>query len=211
MSYFDYPSSGHMIGTLSLLGLYSYDDTIFDNFALPTGLDKDNIITMLCAETADCELLYPNPILMKKLIKSWSEMRLPTWQKVYDAVTAEYGVLDEYDYHETTYSKTEADGTGDSKTTQTGTNTTTSSTSGRGFDSSSMVQTNSDTSTNSPNLTNDTDTSFDNTTEVNGTKDVTGRNKNGAELVKQAIDAAMNNLYDIIMSEFKERFIILVY
>lgn len=210
MSYFDYPS-GHMIGTLSLLGLYDYDGTIFDDFILPDGIDRDNILTMICFETADCEVLYPNPILLKKLIKAWSEMRLPTWQKVYDAISAEYGVLDERSYTE----KINTTGTSTSKAKSKGgavaTGTTDTEAKGRGFNSDEMIATNQGASNSTNSSLSNSESDSDITSAGITLREGTGRNKSGAELVKAAADAAMLNLYDMIVGEFKERFIILVY
>lgn len=211
MSYFDFPNCHHMIGTLSLLGLYSYDNTIFDDFAVPDGIDKDNIITMLCAETSDCELLYPNPHVLKKLIKAWSEMRLPTWQKVYDAINADYDVLDERLYTEEIRSTATTESESNGSSASIDTSKANASVAGRGLNSTEMLTTNTNSS-NGEDRNASTNTSDNNSTSAAiTTRSGKGRNKSGAELVPLAVEAAMNNLYDIIMNEFKERFIILVY
>ena len=46
--------------TLSILGLYNYDNTIFDDFALPAQMntEKETLIDNLLMECAEFEILY---------------------------------------------------------------------------------------------------------------------------------------------------------
>lgn len=55
--------------------LYSYDKTIFDGMSIPTGIDKQNLISNICMELAEFEILYPNAATMKQAIEFWSKKR----------------------------------------------------------------------------------------------------------------------------------------
>lgn len=68
--------------TLSLLGIYNYDHSIFDGMILPGEIDRDLFIDNLLMETAELEILYPNSEFLKQAITSWSRMRLHTWERV---------------------------------------------------------------------------------------------------------------------------------
>lgn len=68
--------------TLSLLGLYTWDNTIFDNMVLPTEIDRNDFIDNLLMESAELEVLYPDSDFMKKAIETWSKIRLHTWERI---------------------------------------------------------------------------------------------------------------------------------
>lgn len=81
--------------TLSLLGLYNYDDTILNDLALPPALEeKRDIITgNLLLESAEMEILFPDPDVMRSAIKFWSRKCLPVWQELYDTTMYEYNPI----------------------------------------------------------------------------------------------------------------------
>ena len=78
---------------ISLLGLYNYDSTILDGLNLPEELDKDNVCDNLLMETAELEVLYPDPSVMKNMIRIWSSRKLPVWQELYNTTVLEYNPI----------------------------------------------------------------------------------------------------------------------
>ena len=86
--------------TVSLLGMYNYDSTVLDLLVIPEALDRSNLISNLLAETAELEILYSNPTVLKNLIGVWSLKELPVWQKLYNTTTLEYNPIENYDRHE---------------------------------------------------------------------------------------------------------------
>ena len=72
--------------TLSLLGLYNYDQTLFDDLHLPDGIDHDTIVNGLLLETAELEVLYPDADICKLAIDTYSAMRLHAWQNMYNVL-----------------------------------------------------------------------------------------------------------------------------
>lgn len=92
-----------MTATMSVLGLYNYDDTIFDNMAFPeamTTTEKTDTINNIILECAELEVLYTNPAFMKFAIQTWSRKELPTWIRVYNASVAEYDPIENYNRYE---------------------------------------------------------------------------------------------------------------
>ena len=67
---------------LSILGLYRYDPTIFDELVVPAVVNKQDLITNLCAETAELEVIYPEPEIMRQIIGSWSRARIHVWDRI---------------------------------------------------------------------------------------------------------------------------------
>lgn len=68
--------------TMSVLGLYKYDNSLFDGLQLPKELDHNVFVTNLLMETAELEVLYPDFDFLKQAITTWSMMRLHTWERI---------------------------------------------------------------------------------------------------------------------------------
>ena len=67
-----------MRGTLSVMGLYNYDDSIFDDMVLPTSdhIDKDTLVQNILVECSELEILYTDPTFFKKILEIWSKARV---------------------------------------------------------------------------------------------------------------------------------------
>lgn len=107
---------------LSALGLYEWDNTIFNLMTIPAALDKDTLIKNLLAETAELEILYPNPVLFKNLVGVWSAKQIDIWNRLYATTQYEYNPIENYNRYET------GSQDGSSSTVHSGTDTTTDST-----------------------------------------------------------------------------------
>lgn len=86
---------------LSVLGLYDWDNTLFDSMEIPSGMDKDTIVNGILQDCAELEILYSNPETLKNMIYIWSKRELPTWERIYHAEQAEYNPIENYDRHQT--------------------------------------------------------------------------------------------------------------
>ena len=78
--------------TLSYYGLYSFDDTIFDELQLPAGVDKDTIIENFLVDSIELETVYSDPETFKAVLGIWSRKRL-------DTLNAFYKVLNDTEYN----------------------------------------------------------------------------------------------------------------
>ena len=113
---------------LSPLGLYNWDQSIFDMMVIPSALNRDTLIDNLLAETAELEVLYPNPIVFKNLLGVWSNKNLDVWNRLYETTQYEYNPIENYNRYET--GSEDSEGT----TRHTGTDTTTETTTHGGTD-----------------------------------------------------------------------------
>ena len=94
---------------LDIMALYDYDNTIFNNFTVPTTITwtentvdgpvthtepipytKQNIIDNICLDCAELEIVYPDADYMKLVIGTWSMRRLYTWQRIADVLYRKY-------------------------------------------------------------------------------------------------------------------------
>lgn len=202
---------------LSLLGLYNWDNSIFDNMVLPedfTQDDKTTLINNLLMETAELEVLYTDPDFMKNAIEAWSAKEVYTWTRLYEAMLAEYSPIENFDRYE------DVDEQNRGAMTHSGTD----SVSGSGEDT----------------ITNKI-TSFDNNTFVDHDKAIAGKgstdtttyghvvtDSTGKKIIshlhgnigvttnQQMLEAELQtrpkiNIYRIIIDSFRERFCLLVY
>lgn len=113
---------------LDLITIYNYDQTIFDNLQLPTGMNKEAFIDNLLLETAELELLYSRPDFLKFAIGAWSNKELTIWEKLETTLHYDYDPLSNTDRTETETITEEKTGKKniDGSSTDTGTaNTTT--------------------------------------------------------------------------------------
>lgn len=146
---------------LSILGLYKYDQSLFDNMQLPaefTSNDRETLINNLLMECAEFECTYPAFDFCKAAIGFWSKARLRVWQKLYDTMFFEYNPIwnkdgtiietrtKEYSDEkagtvESTKETSKAieDGTASSRILQVTTDDTTTTNQTAGFNSSSFV------------------------------------------------------------------------
>lgn len=86
-----------MRATLSILGLYQREPTLFDELELPAGMKKDVLIDNILYEAASLEAYYPDPSFMKFMIGRWSFMNQNVWQKLYDTTVLDYNPIYNYD------------------------------------------------------------------------------------------------------------------
>ena len=89
-----------MQATLSILSLYAYDNTIFDDMELPEDVDRQTIIDKICYDNAELSLLYTDPAAVKLLIKNWSTTQVENWARIAEALAAEYSPIENYDRYE---------------------------------------------------------------------------------------------------------------
>lgn len=89
--------------TLSLLGIYNQDPTILDaqHLILPEDMDRDTLLPLVLSESAELELVYPEPSTLKTVMLAWSRARCPSWERMLTALDEEYDALHNYDRTET--------------------------------------------------------------------------------------------------------------
>ena len=87
---------------LSIMGMYEYDNSLFDGLDVPTYTDKNNlvhvvdktkVIQSILLNCAELEILYQNLETMKLAIEVWSAAEQDTWKKMYATVMMEYNPL----------------------------------------------------------------------------------------------------------------------
>lgn len=204
-----------MRGTLSILGLYNEDNTIFANMQLPSSdhLDKDILIHNILLDCAELEVLYTDPDFMKFAIAEWSKSRLHVWQELANTMDYEYNPIWNKDVHDVEYIKNTRDESRTYSDQASNTSSGTTTNQGVAFNSSTFADREKDTSSGSMSSTDNSTTRDAGYNDQN--RDYVSQGNQGVtstqQLIREQREVSEFSLYDIIITEFKTHFCLLVY
>lgn len=124
--------------TLSVLGLYNFDSSLFDDMAYPSGFtsdEKQTVVGNILMECAELEFLFPDFNAAKQAIGIWSRLNVAVWERIFTAANLEYNPIENYN-------RTELETIADDRTdTHSGNDVTRSS----GVDSRALTSTKTET------------------------------------------------------------------
>lgn len=203
--------------SISILGLYTWSDEIFDNLVLPEGMSKDILVPELVSECSDFPLLYPDYDFMKMLIGVWSTKELSIWECMYRSENFEYNPIENYDRYEQISREIEGSSSGSASNSRqaSASNSVVSTDGSTAYNSVTYQETNktSNTGTNSETGRD----SGESSSESSGSETVTSHMHGniGVTTAQQMIEGfrAVSDFctYDFIIKSFKNRFCIQVY
>mgnify|MGYP006935953938 CR=1 FL=1 len=78
---------------LSIMGMYEYDNSVFNGLNIPEGIDREALINEICFQCAELEIIYPNIDTMKLAITAWSISNKYTWEKLYNTLNLTYNPI----------------------------------------------------------------------------------------------------------------------
>lgn len=203
--------------SISVLGLYTWNDELFDNLVLPEGMSRDVLIPELVTECSDFPLLYPDYDFMKMLIGVWSTKELSIWQAMYRSENFEYNPIENYDRYEEIAREVEGSSSGSASNTRqaSGSNSGESKVSETAYNTITYQETNKTNSTGSSSESGSD--SGESSSESSGSETVTSHMHGniGVTTAQQMIEGyrAVSDFctYDFIIKSFKNRFCIQVY
>ena len=204
-----------MHATVSFLGLYNYDPTVFDDLQVPAGVDKTLVQNTLMMETADLEVLQPDPVIMRLVLGWFSQRRLDAWTRVYTALSSKYQADTDVEVTETrtpdlSYSETR---TPDLTTTGQNTGADTTTTKRAGFNAGNLETAEQmETSLGTGNTIHSTGNEKTDRTETGSeTKTTTGRHQAAQDLISKELQLAMTDTVEYIVKDIRRNFCLLVY
>ena len=184
-----------MRATMSILGLYNWDGSLFDGFSVPEAIDRATLTKTILAECAELEVIYPNPALFKSMVEVWSKTQLPNWQRMVDALLKEYDPLHNYDRTEVWNDTSSSTASGEQK----------AKSGVAGFNQAAG-------------FADSTEDDASQKTSAQASSSRTGRTYGniGVTTSQQMLESEIMlrgryNAYDIIVNDFKQRFCLLVY
>lgn len=186
-----------MRATLSIMGLYQYDETVFDGLILPVGVEKQTAIDTICMQLEGLEVLYPSVPAMRAAITAWAARRAHAWGKLYATMNFSYEPLENFkrveDVTDTRTGSVGYTGSDEAKRYQAGFN--------------DPVAAEVERTTSTPGVTTTSDDSATHSATYHGSIGVITPQQH----IKQERDVADFDLYQIICDEFKREFCIMVY
>lgn len=187
---------------VSLLGLYNFDNTLFEQITMPSVVlspgdtpqvvyipDKDTLISLILEKSADFPALYPDWDFMHFMCGVWSKNCAYMMQTLWDTLNAKFNPIENYDRH----SSITRDTTAQSGSTVVGSQTA--------FNSDTFKDTGKSTSS-------------DNATGTETVTDYTHGNigvRSGQELQAQSREMALFKWYDIVSDDFINKFCVQIY
>lgn len=86
--------------TMTLMGLYNYDTSLFEFLTLPEDIDKNILVDNILLRSGEFEVLYPDFDFLKYSIGAWARKWQPTFERWITALQIEYNPLENYDRKE---------------------------------------------------------------------------------------------------------------
>ena len=205
-----------MNATLSLAGMMSRYPTLFDDIVLPNQADRETVLNRLLLDTIELEVMISSGPIMQEALGVYSKSRLPSWTKYAEALGLDYDPLAADDTTETETASSDRKTNTDSNASTTGQNTGSDSTTREvtGFDSNQLQTAEKSTTQLGTGNTASTTGSAEMTENGNSSiqKTRTGRaGRDPQDLVRKEIALAAENLTELIVSDIKQQFCLLVY
>ena len=210
------------MANLTLMGLYNYDDTLFNELEVPAGVDKQLLIDNILMECAELEIVYSNYHFIKWAIGKWSAKEMAVWNRLKELFELEYNPIwnvDGTEEESITRALDRSTNSSGNINNASSVSTNTTNTHGvTGFDSEDYANAERDIVDGTTGSTSNTDTSDLGTQkdlETITTKKTRGGNI-GVTMTQQMLNAEMDvrpklNIYNYITESFKSRFCLLIY
>lgn len=195
--------------SLSFIGLYNWDNSLFDLLEVPTRvdypIDKSVLVDLLLMETAELEVIYPDFDFMKQALGRYSVSRKIEWERMLETLSEKYNPLHNFDRNEE-YTDDETGNNSTSNSNEVSGTTTDQTT---GFNSETFVNQNKQDVTGNTNYAGNSQATrkLTHKARLYGNIGVT----KSQEMLRDELDVRKTDFYHIIVDEIKNKFCLLVY
>lgn len=218
---------------LDINGLYIWDNTIFDNMVIPSGLNKPELIDNIILDCRELSISISSPTIMKRAIELWSKKNKYYFDELYKTMQYQYNPIENYDRRSEIVTDTKTDNKnttlssrsshGGDLMTHTGSDTVTDQLDVSAFNDSTLQPREKHTVTTTPQSTdnhaiNSADTVNAESTDDGKTKTTMKEYTHGnigirssQELITQQRDIINISMQQIIVDSFKKEFCVCKY
>ena len=212
----------------SILAIYEYDPDVFhylkvpdlndihmtaDMIQFPPVLNKETLINNILMECAELSLVYPDPEIMQRMLKIWTEVYYPTWCELYKTLLYKYNPIWNKDGSYTDERELSRADTGSANSSGSSAAKGDLRHNVTGYDVNSYSPNTQETTDNSSSYTS-AGSSEDNRAE----KETTVHTEQGnigvtttQAMIKEQREVVEFNLYEYITQQFKQKFCVMVY
>lgn len=204
-------------GNLSILGFYLYDSSVFQGFQVPEGMDRSTAIDSIILNNAELELVYTDFDFMKQAITLWSNMNQSIWAKLYKTTVLEYNPIWNKDgtIKEVETTTREMDASGSNSTNSNSNSTAKDESSVAAFNSSTLEKNGQVDSTDASSVASQGSYSDSSDDKELRSYERTEQGNIGVtstqQLIKEEREVDNFNIYDVIASDFRNRFCLAIY
>ena len=177
--------------TISVLGMWQFDNALFDKLQVPAQIDKQDVIDAILLECAELPVVYTNWDVLQVAIGLLSKRRLHSWERMATALFEDYNPLHNFDRYE--------ESTDDENTASSGSADSVNTVNGYNGDAVHDKQ--------NTNGKNETKRGNKHNGHLYGNIGVT----TSAQMLEGELEIRKQDLISIIVREFKENFCIMVY
>ena len=210
-----------MQSKITLIGMYNFDNTLFDELTFPAGIDRDLAINRILEKSEEFELVYADFDYLKDRIGIWGKLWERTFSKWYEALNIKYDPLYNYDRFEE-YEDTKANGfkntSSSNSSTETGSESSSSVTNqvsayddadftNKEYEEAGAETSQTGTGSATSNSSGSSDETIKHKAHLYGNIGVT----TSVQMLKEQLDVVEWNLYEHISDIFIDEFCILVY
>lgn len=86
--------------TISVWGMWQFNNALFDKFAVPAQIDKQDVVDTILLECAELPVVYTNWDVLQGAIGLLSKRRLHAWERMAKALFEDYNPLHNFDRYE---------------------------------------------------------------------------------------------------------------
>ena len=206
---------------ITMLGLETYlksnNQSLFDDIVIPASIDKNTLVNSILLESAEFEVLYPDPSFMHQAIQLWFRKWNRTFTKWMEALELKYNPIDNYDRTEEWSDKsgTSAKGTVSDESHGTTKERGSSYNNVSAYDSYTFEPSENSTSSSNASVNNRTNTTTGSTTDTSSIH--TGRVHGNIgvmstqELLTRELEVDKFNVYNQIVDMFLREFCLLIF
>lgn len=202
---------------MTMIGLYNFDSTLFDDVTLPAGINKDILIPEILRQCGEFEILYPNLDFLKFMISNWSDKHYRTFEKWVQGLAEEFNPLHNYDRHEV-YTDTHTSKDDESSSSHSTTSTTSGGSTNRNvaaYDAATLQPREGETSTGTGSGSGDSSGSINRTGEETVKHEAHLYGNIGVTTSTQMLEDFLRverwNIYEHIAELFVDEFCIRIY
>ena len=86
--------------TISVLGMWKFNNALFDKFTVPAQIDKQDVVDAILLECAELPVVYTNWDVLQGAIGLLSKRRIHAWERMATALFEDYNPLHNFDRYE---------------------------------------------------------------------------------------------------------------